>query len=506
MNGKVLIVDDDLEIRNLISIYLENEGLEITKASDALEALELLEAHNYDLIILDIMMPKMDGIEACLKIREARNMPIIMLSAKSEDIDKIKGLVSGADDYLSKPFNPLELIARVKSQLRRYKKYNIETESNKSVIKIVDLTINTDTRQVWIKSSEVRLTPKEFDILELLARNKGIVLSVEKIYEAVWKENYFKSDNTVMVHIYYFIWITTVILTFIISLLVMIRRKIKYLQHITDSVQTIANGKLGTTIEIKGNDELSQLAKNINYMSKELKSKFEHERQIVSAKNELITNISHDLRTPLTSIIGYVDLLRKKEYRDDEQLYDYLETIYSKSQNFSKLINELFEYTKLTSPDLKLNFTEVELGGLLEQILGEYMPILEKEGLDIQKSITEEDIHVSMDIEKIVRVYDNLLMNVIKYSKKPSILKVDLHIVGIKAIFTISNQVENLPVQDVNKLFERFYRGDMARKEDGGSGIGLAISKRIIELHGGTIDANYREGWLTFTIENIIKE
>ncbi|WP_342578646.1 HAMP domain-containing sensor histidine kinase [Psychrobacillus sp. FSL K6-2843] len=309
-----------------------------------------------------------------------------------------------------------------------------------------------------------------------------------------------------MVHIYYFIWITTVILTFIISLLVMIRRKIKYLQHITDSVQTIANGKLGTTIEIKGNDELSQLAKNINYMSKELKSKFEHERQIVSAKNELITNISHDLRTPLTSIIGYVDLLRKKEYRDDEQLYDYLETIYSKSQNFSKLINELFEYTKLTSPDLKLNFTEVELGGLLEQILGEYMPILEKEGLDIQKSITEEDIHVSMDIEKIVRVYDNLLMNVIKYSKKPSILKVDLHIVGIKAIFTISNQVENLPVQDVNKLFERFYRGDMARKEDGGSGIGLAISKRIIELHGGTIDANYREGWLTFTIENIIKE
>ncbi|MEK4244176.1 HAMP domain-containing sensor histidine kinase [Psychrobacillus sp. FSL K6-2684] len=317
---------------------------------------------------------------------------------------------------------------------------------------------------------------------------------------------FFKKPNFIGITIYYFIWITTVILTFIISLLVMIRRKIKYLQHITDSVQTIANGKLGTTIEIKGNDELSQLAKNINYMSKELKSKFEHERQIVSAKNELITNISHDLRTPLTSIIGYVDLLRKKEYRDDEQLYDYLETIYSKSQNFSKLINELFEYTKLTSPDLKLNFTEVELGGLLEQILGEYMPILEKEGLDIQKSITEEDIHVSMDIEKIVRVYDNLLMNVIKYSKKPSILKVDLHIVGIKATFTISNQVENLPVQDVNKLFERFYRGDMARKEDGGSGIGLAISKRIIELHGGTIEANYREGWLTFTIENIIKE
>ncbi|MFJ6268015.1 response regulator transcription factor [Lysinibacillus xylanilyticus] len=201
MASKILIVDDDPEIRNLISIYLKNDGLEINEASDPIEALELLEVHNFDLIILDIMMPKMNGIEACMRIREERSMPIIMLSAKSEDLDKIQGLASGADDYLGKPFNPLELIARVKSQLRRYKKYNIETDSNKSVINFGDLTINTDTRQVWIKNSEVRLTPKEFDILELLARNKGIVLSVEKIYEAVWKETYFKSDSTVMVHI-----------------------------------------------------------------------------------------------------------------------------------------------------------------------------------------------------------------------------------------------------------------------------------------------------------------
>ncbi len=147
------------------------------------------------------MMPKMDGIEACLKIREERSMPIIMLSAKSEDMDKIKGLAAGADDYLSKPFNPLELIARVKSQLRRYKKYNTETTFVKSVIEIGNLTINTDTRQIWVQQQEIRLTPKEFDILELLARNKGIVLSIAKIYEAVWKNDFYKSDNTVMVHI-----------------------------------------------------------------------------------------------------------------------------------------------------------------------------------------------------------------------------------------------------------------------------------------------------------------
>ncbi|MGE7924262.1 histidine kinase dimerization/phospho-acceptor domain-containing protein [Viridibacillus arvi] len=315
-----------------------------------------------------------------------------------------------------------------------------------------------------------------------------------------------KIPNYIGMTLYNLFSLSAVILSFIISLLVLISGKIRYLQHITDSVQNIANGKLGHTIEIKGNDELSQLAKNINYMSKELESKFEHEREIESAKNELITNISHDLRTPLTSIIGYVDLLRKNEYKDEEQLYDYLETIYSKSQNFSQLINELFEYTKLTSPDLKLNFTEVELGGLLEQVIGEYMPILEKEGLDIQKSITEEDIYVSMDVEKMIRVYDNLLMNAIKYSMKPSLIKIHLQIVGIKAVFTISNQTENLQVQDVSKLFEFFYRGDKSRKEDGGSGIGLAITKRIIELHGGTIEADYKEGWLTFTIEFIVKE
>lgn len=200
MATKILIIDDDKEIRNLISVYLENEGIQTKKAEDAIEGLKLLDKEVFDLIILDIMMPKMDGIEACMKIREERHMPIIMLSAKSEDMDKIQGLASGADDYISKPFNPLELIARVKSQLRRYRKYNAENES-KNVMEIGNLTINTDTRQVWVGNREVRLTPKEFDILELLARNKGIVLSVSKIYEAVWKEDYLRSDNTVMVHI-----------------------------------------------------------------------------------------------------------------------------------------------------------------------------------------------------------------------------------------------------------------------------------------------------------------
>lgn len=201
MSTRILIVDDDDNIRNLLGIYLGNEGFETIKVEDAYKAIEVLENEKIDLILLDIMMPQLDGIEACMRIREENNMPIIMISAKSEDMDKIYGLAAGADDYITKPFNPLELIARVKAQLRRYKKYNEDSNIVKSLIEIGDLAINTDTRQIWVSGKEVRLTPKEFDILELLARNKGIVLSIRKIYEAVWKEDFFKSDSTVMVHI-----------------------------------------------------------------------------------------------------------------------------------------------------------------------------------------------------------------------------------------------------------------------------------------------------------------
>ncbi|MBU8688517.1 response regulator transcription factor [Priestia megaterium] len=199
MKDRILIIDDDEQIRNLIAIYLENEGFEALKVSNAVSGLALLEEQEVDLIILDIMMPQMNGIDAAFKIREEKNMPIIMLSAKSEDMDKISGLTAGADDYLTKPFNPLELIVRVKSQIRRYKKYNERTE--REIIQIGDLEINRSTRLVFVRKQEIRLTPKEFDILELLARHKGTVMSIGKIYEAVWQEDAFKSDNTVMVHI-----------------------------------------------------------------------------------------------------------------------------------------------------------------------------------------------------------------------------------------------------------------------------------------------------------------
>lgn len=197
----VLVVDDEKDIRELIEIYLINEGLKVITACDGIDALEKLKNNDIDLIILDIMMPKLDGIRTCLKIREEKKLPIIMLSAKNEDSDKILGLNVGADDYVTKPFNPLELIARVKSQLRRCFNFNEVKKEDEDEITIDGLTINRASREVFVEGGFIRLTPLEFSILEILALNRGRVMSTEQIYDNVWNEPFNNADNTVAVHI-----------------------------------------------------------------------------------------------------------------------------------------------------------------------------------------------------------------------------------------------------------------------------------------------------------------
>jgi len=200
-NKVILVTDDDHDIRNMIKIYLQNENYEVLLAKNGMEAIEILEKNPVDLLILDIMMPDMDGMETCYKIRDRWKMPIIFLSAKGEDMDKIMGLSAGADDYITKPFNPLELTARVKANLRRVDVFDKEAENTETTITIDDLVINMDTHQVLLNGTEVHLTKTEFDILALLAANKGIVFSIEKIYNRVWKDEFFITDNTVTVHI-----------------------------------------------------------------------------------------------------------------------------------------------------------------------------------------------------------------------------------------------------------------------------------------------------------------
>lgn len=196
----VLVVDDEKEIRDAIAIYLRNEGIDVIHAVDGIDAIEKLTENEIHLILMDIMMPKQDGIHTTFKIREEKNIPIIMLSAKSEDTDKILGLQVGADDYVTKPFNPIELIARVKSQLRRYMKLGVY-EGLKKMIDIRGLALNQETKEVIVNGENIRLTPIEFKILELLMMNAPRVFSIDEIYERVWNEPSYNAENTVAVHI-----------------------------------------------------------------------------------------------------------------------------------------------------------------------------------------------------------------------------------------------------------------------------------------------------------------
>lgn len=199
--ANILVCDDDKEIVEAIEIYLKQEGYQIFKAYDGEEAIRILHKEDIHLLIIDIMMPKLDGIHATLKIREYSSIPIIMLSAKSEDMDKILGLNIGADDYVTKPFNPLELVARVKSNLRRYTKLGSLNAENNAIFRIGGLCMNDDTKEVTVDEEPVRLTPIEYSILLLLVKNPGRVFSINQIYENIWNEEAIGADNTVAVHI-----------------------------------------------------------------------------------------------------------------------------------------------------------------------------------------------------------------------------------------------------------------------------------------------------------------
>ena len=199
--ANILVCDDDREIVDAIEIYLSQDGYKIYKAYDGEQAIQILDKEHIHLLIMDIMMPRLDGIRATLKIREYSSIPIIILSAKSEDTDKILGLNIGADDYICKPFNPLELVARVKSNLRRYTSLGSLTGENKAIYQVGGLILNDDIKQVTVDDEPVKMTPIEYNILLLLMKNQGRVFSINQIYESIWNEDAIGADNTVAVHI-----------------------------------------------------------------------------------------------------------------------------------------------------------------------------------------------------------------------------------------------------------------------------------------------------------------
>jgi len=275
----------------------------------------------------------------------------------------------------------------------------------------------------------------------------------------------------------------------------------KQIEAMAEGVKEIAKGNLAYRIEKKGKDEMALLTENINHMAEELMVNIEKERKIEKQKNELITNVSHDLRTPLTSIMGYLRLLRDAKYENREQYDEYIKIAFSKSEQLKNLIEDLFEYTKLKNEKIMLEKQEVCVNELLDQLIEELVPQAEEHGLSFVKEFPEDRLYASLDSEKMVRVFDNLLMNAIKYSKDEGEIIVSFQRERRNIRISIANESEEFTKEELENLFERFYKKDQSRSRvSEGSGLGLAIAKSIVELEGGEIRAEYENGVVQFII------
>lgn len=288
----------------------------------------------------------------------------------------------------------------------------------------------------------------------------------------------------------------------IILFFYMSSKKMKYLFSITEGVKMISRGDLDHKIIIQGHDELSTLAESINDMSRNLKDRMEAERAIEKSKNDLITNVSHDLKTPLTSIIGYLALIKEGKYENDEMLNEYVDIVYDKSDGLKNLIRDLFDYTMLSNTRELIHPSKVDFNQLMYQILDEYTVLFQEANMELICELDEDDVELLIDSDKIVRVFENLLSNAIKYGDENSQVIVITDVMDDHVMIEISNETSEVNEHNVKKLFERFYKIDKSRTNVvEGSGLGLAISKSIIELHGGEISSHVEDGRLVLTIK-----
>jgi signal transduction histidine kinase len=273
--------------------------------------------------------------------------------------------------------------------------------------------------------------------------------------------------------------------------LLLIRKKVQYLEEIIETIEVVSKGNLGINIPIRGCDEFGELAATVNSMAYQLKLLIEEERGWERTKNDLITNVSHDLRTPLTSILGYLELIAGIKYTDEDSLRHYAHIALSKSQELKTLIDDLFEFSKLSNPGIKINKIRVSIGELLEQVILGFIPVLKEARMEYRLFFPDEKLMVNGDPVLLTRVFDNLINNAITYGSEGKYLDVELTKENDEIVIHIINYGKPIPDSDLPYIFERFYRAERPRLgRDSGSGLGLAIVKNIIELHNGSIKAS----------------
>lgn len=315
--------------------------------------------------------------------------------------------------------------------------------------------------------------------------------------EGLYKDRPYEENVLVMVII-----LMSVIL-FIFVFFRLANNRINYIHEISETVGRISKGDLESQIRISGQDELTWLASNINMMGQSIRERSALEEKMEKSKKELITNMAHDLSTPLTSIIGYLNLIKDRKYPDESKLVEYVEICFNKSQQLKQLISKLFEYSKLTSETIKLEKKNLDVNRLIDQIKVEYSHLIEDNLLQIELDLNLEKPFIYADPILVVRVFENLIYNAVKYAKKPGVLKIKSLIDNDDVLITFSNNIDKKQFKkdDMKRIFERMYIKDQSRSEGSGSGLGLAISREIVELNDGKIWSQLEDDQIVFIIK-----
>lgn len=324
--------------------------------------------------------------------------------------------------------------------------------------------------------------------------NLLIFLSIE-VFKA-WEQAWFRNSLPYVITPIF-------ILTFILTFLLLTRRMVKDIIRLEQGLQIISEGNLNYRVPVNRQDELGRVASNINHMTEQLKQQIAKERELEQSKMDMITGISHDLRTPLTSIIGYIELLKSESFQDKAEYDRFIQNTYNKATHLKKLLDDLFEYTRLNAVNTQLDLKTVDLCQLLEQLLFEFEPLAQEHGIRIEKKLGDAPIMVSLDSDKIARAIDNLLMNALKYSFKPGTIHVRMSVQHNHVTIDVENKGMPLTIEQKNRLFDRFYKVDYSRNSEGiqsGSGLGLSIARNIAELHQGTLTLEHTRNVFIFQL------
>ena len=524
--NKVLIIDDDKELCALIKRSVLSEDIEADFCNTGKEGLQKLKEREYQLVILDVMMPGMDGFETLEEIRKENSLPILMFTSKNDSASKVRGLRAGADDYLTKPFDMDELIARIVSLIRRYTRFN-QQDGISQQLEFDGLKIDIENRSVTTENGTFELPPKEFDLLLYCAKNQGKILTKQQIYEEVWREEYFYDDSNIMAIIsrlrkklevnpgspkyiqtikgigYRFnkevrfsmeavIFLSIIIALF--SILVScfaIRRVKKQIAEITDALIDVKNGNGNRRILSATNELVAPLAYEINEIVVSYESRLSTVRQTEETNRQLMTSLSHDVRTPLTTLIGYLDAAHKGIVTGKDR-DDYIETARRKAHDLKEYIDVLFDWFKLNSNEFAMDINIVEAAELTRNILIDWIPIFEDKQIDYNIDIPEQPFRVKLGTDGYMRILNNLIQNVISHSHADKI-EIILSKQEKNMQIRLSDNGIGIEKEDLKHIFERLYKCDKGRSEKG-SGLGLSITHQLVEKMNGTITAKSVHG------------